>query len=391
MLRIPNVRDTLNLADLLYVDGLTKAQQAKARVKEGWTLLVGSNGNPKRVGNCVYVAEPQDFLFASFLIGAKPADGSRIDSEFLYRLLSSKRVQNDISQSVQGSTGLSNIDLDALKTLHVLVPSLPEQRKIAAILSSVDDAIEKTQAVIDQVQVVKRGLMQELLTRGLPGRHTRFKQTEIGSIPEGWDDAPLGSKTELQPGFAFKSRDFSTDGDRLLRGSNVGVGRLIWSDDKTKYFPLARRAEVADYELREGDIVVAMDRPFISDGFKVARVIADDLPALLLQRVGRFRKYHCLTPGYLWQLLQSRHVKTHLQVAEKGTDLPHISKSEIESSVCPFPPVDEQEEIARCLGSLDTYATRLRQVRRQTKSLKTALMSVVLSGELRVASDPESA
>ena len=64
-----------------------------------------------------------------------------------------------------------------------MYPSLREQRKIAAILSSVDDAIEKTQAVIDQVQVVKRGLMQELLTRGLPGRHTRFKQTEIGEVP----------------------------------------------------------------------------------------------------------------------------------------------------------------------------------------------------------------
>ena len=65
-------------------------------------------------------------------------------------------------------------------------PPLPEQRKIAAILSSVDDAIEKTQAVIDQVQVVKKGLMQELLTRGIPGRHTRFKKTEIGEIPEEW-------------------------------------------------------------------------------------------------------------------------------------------------------------------------------------------------------------
>ncbi len=66
------------------------------------------------------------------------------------------------------------------------LPVLPGQRKIAAILSSVDGAIEKTQAVIEQVQVVKRGLMQELLTRGLPGRHTQFKQTEIGEIPEVW-------------------------------------------------------------------------------------------------------------------------------------------------------------------------------------------------------------
>jgi restriction endonuclease S subunit len=51
----------------------------------------------------------------------------------------------------------------------------------------VDDAIEKTQAVIEQVQVVKKGLMQELLTRGLPGRHTKYKQTEIGEVPEEWE------------------------------------------------------------------------------------------------------------------------------------------------------------------------------------------------------------
>ena len=79
------------------------------------------------------------------------------------------------------------------------MPPLPEQRKIAAILSSVDDAIEKTQAVIDQVQAVKRGLMQELLTRGLPGRHTRFKQTEIGEIPESWELLSLGQLIDDGP------------------------------------------------------------------------------------------------------------------------------------------------------------------------------------------------
>lgn len=55
-----------------------------------------------------------------------------------------------------------------------------------------DDAIEKTQAVIDQVQVVKYGLMQELLTRGLPGRHTGFQRTEIGEIPADWDVNRIG-------------------------------------------------------------------------------------------------------------------------------------------------------------------------------------------------------
>ena len=85
-----------------------------------------------------------------------------------------------------GDGGRNGLNLQHVRSIRVAYPPLPEQRKIATILSSVDDTIEKTQAVIDQVQVVKRGLMQELLTRGLPGRHTRFKQTAIGEIPEDW-------------------------------------------------------------------------------------------------------------------------------------------------------------------------------------------------------------
>ena len=84
------------------------------------------------------------------------------------------------------ATGIPGLNRNTAASLKFNRPPLPEQRKIAAILSSVDDAIEKTQAVIDQVQVVKRGLMQELLTRGVSGRHTRFKQTAIGEIPAEW-------------------------------------------------------------------------------------------------------------------------------------------------------------------------------------------------------------
>ena len=100
-------------------------------------------------------------------------------------MLKSKRSLRVYGRITQGTVNRrGGISFKTLSELLLHHPLLAEQRKIAAILSSVDDAIEKTQAVIDQVQVVKRGLMQELLTRGLPGRHTRFKQTEIGEIPE---------------------------------------------------------------------------------------------------------------------------------------------------------------------------------------------------------------
>ena len=319
-------------------------------------------------------------------IGVVPNDD--VESEYLYYLLGYSRRKLD---KLSTGTTIGYLPRRVFENLLLPFPPLPEQRKIAAILSSVDNAIEKTQAVIDQVQVVKRGLMQELLTRGLPGQHTRFKRTEIGEIPEEWDIAPLGTRVELQPGFAFKSADFSASGDRLLRGSNVGVGHLIWTQDKTKYFPSTRRGEASDYELRESDLIVAMDRPFISDGFKVARVTADDLPALLLQRVGRFRKYRDMTPDYLWHLLQSHYVKEHLQTQQKGTDLPHISKTEIESSTCPFPPVDEQERIAKRLDALDGYTTALGREQEQGGRLKAGLMTVLLTGELRVTPENEAA
>ena len=129
------------------------------------------------------------FKYVSFPFVAG-ADGTRIivprsdrlDISFFYYALCNTHLKN---------LGYSR-HFKLLKEQVIQFPrSVHEQRKIAAILSSVDDAIEKTEAVIDQVQVVKRGLMQELLTRGLPGRHTRFKRTEIGEIPAEWGTEPL--------------------------------------------------------------------------------------------------------------------------------------------------------------------------------------------------------
>ena len=84
----------------------------------------------------------------------------------------------------QGST-FDAINGADLRNLPVPLPPLAEQRKIAVILTSVDEAIQATEAVIAQTRRVKEGLLQELLTKGIG--HTRFKQTEIGEIPEGWE------------------------------------------------------------------------------------------------------------------------------------------------------------------------------------------------------------
>lgn len=98
-----------------------------------------------------------------------------------------------------GSTH-NTIYMPVFKDLQILLPPLPEQRKIAAILSSVDATIEKTEAVIEQLRVVKKAMMQELLTRGIPGRHRRFKETEIGVVPEEWTEFRLEDIAETYSG-----------------------------------------------------------------------------------------------------------------------------------------------------------------------------------------------
>ena len=142
--------------------------------------------------------------------------------DFLYYLI--QHHKRRLKRLAAGSTFLE-LSKRAVSGLRVAVPPLSEQRKIAAILSSVDDAIEKTQAVIDQVQVVKRGLMQELLTRGLPERHTRFKQTEVGEIPEGWRTSRIGEIASCDYGTSESLQSCSGE-IPVLRMGNLRDGRV---------------------------------------------------------------------------------------------------------------------------------------------------------------------
>src|SRR5690606_26116927 len=99
------------------------------------------------------------------------------DPGFIYQFSNSQDFRLNGAVNMTGSAGQRRVPTDYLKTLDVVFPPLPEQKKIAAILSSVDDVIEKTRAQIDKLRDLKTGMMQELLTKGIgPGGapHTQF-------------------------------------------------------------------------------------------------------------------------------------------------------------------------------------------------------------------------
>ena len=171
----------------------------------------------------------------------------------------------------------------------------------------------------------------------------------IPHLASGWERVRLGDVARLQPGYAFKSKWFTNVGIRLLRGTNIVPGGTRWDD--VACLPSDRLDEFSSYELRSGDLVIAMDRPVISSGIKVAKLRESDLPALLLQRVGRFLPER-VEPDLLLAYLNSPLFLAHIGVTATGTQLPHISGSDIGSAPLPLPPLNEQKRIVAKIEAL---------------------------------------
>jgi type I restriction enzyme S subunit len=156
--------------------------------KEDDIILVRTGATGKVVTNIEGVFHNNFFLV--------DYERTKIDRDFLIFCLNSDRLQKEIKDR-SGTTTIPDLNHGDFYSLYFAKPPLPEQKKIAAILSSVDEAIASTQAVIDQTRKVKQGLLQQLLTRGIG--HTKFKESAIGKIPEEWEVVTLLSLIQKKP------------------------------------------------------------------------------------------------------------------------------------------------------------------------------------------------
>lgn len=268
-------------------------------------------------------------------------------------------------------------------------PPEPEQSKIAEILSTVDRAIEQTEALIAKQQRIKTGLMQDLLTRGIDQHGNlrseethQFKDSPLGRIPVEWNAKKLCEITDLRVGYAFKSSWFAEDGVRLLRGENVGTGKADWKD--TQWLPHHMAGRYPEYLLANGNLVIGMDRTFTKQGFKVTLLGAADTPCLLVQRVGCFIPLG-IPAQYMRLLIQSPQYQRELFLQQKGMDIPHLSKGEILSPLVPVPKeTSEMDEIGKRVGALQVLIEDSIRHLNKLRSTKTALMQDLLTGEKRV-------
>jgi len=326
----------------------------------------------------------RDYIIGRGLAGIS---ATGIDQNYLeqYLVFEESKFRN----ASQGSTfeAINSTELSAWPIKHPSEEA--EQTKIAEVLSTVDRAIEQTEALIAKQQRIKTGLMQDLLTKGIDEHGNlrseathEFKDSPLGPIPVEWDVQQLSGVVDLKVGYAFKSAWFSTDGIKLLRGENVGIGEPDWKD--TKSLPAGISDKYQEYLLKAGDLIIGMDRTFTKQGFKVSQLSDDDVPCLLVQRVGCFLPLS-ITPGFMKLIVMSPPYRQALLLEQKGMDIPHLSKSEILSPLVPVPDtLEEMEAVVKVAEEIAWIETQYTENLRKLRSLKTALMQDLLTGKKRV-------
>lgn len=210
---------------------------------------------------------------------------------------------------------------------------------------------------------------------------------KFDDLPNGaanWGKVYLGQVIGFASGFAFKSAWYADEGRRLLRGANIAPGRIDWTD--VKYLPELMAGDYTELELAAGDIVLAMDRPLISTGLKIALVDEASAGCLLVQRVARIRHTKYARADYVWYLLNSEIFLRHAMGRATGTDLPHISSNDIQTTPICLPPLEEQAEIVArieaAFAEIETLARAAAAARARLAQLDRAILSRAFKGQL---------
>ena len=292
-------------------------------------------------------------------------------------------VHKNILKHINGGTR-AKLNQSDMREIAYLTPPLPEQQKIATILTSVDTVIEKTRAQIDKLKYLKTGMMQQLLTQGIG--HTEFKDSPVGRIPKAWEVKTLGDLIKSMDG------GVSVNGENREKGLNeIGVLKVS-SVFKGQFLPQEHKAVIPE------DVSRARLNPK-KDHILFSRA---NTPLLVGESAYIDKDYHDLfLPDKLWMIdVKSRaqvnvkwlsYILCSDQVRKDITDtatgssstMKNISKPSLLGIQIAVPTILEQQEIVLALQSIDTKITTASHKLISVEQTKKALMQDLLTGKVR--------
>ena len=330
-------------------------------------------------------------------VGCLRPISDNVSVEFMNYMFNSDVVRLQIVLNTLG-TAQFYVNTPVLKNLTVSVPPLPEQKKIAAILSSVDDVIEKTQAQIDKLKDLKTGMMQELLTKGIgPGGvpHTEFKDSPVGRIPAGWDVVQVNDLQSKEKyscvggpfGSDLTSKSYVDEvAVPVIRGANLPSDFQKFTDGSFVYVSEEKADSLIRNMAYPGDLVFTQRGTMGQVG--------------LIPINARFERYvisqsqmkltvdeSIVDKEFLYQYFLSDSFLKALDLETIATGIPHINLGILKSFRIPLPVISEQRVIGEILKSMDKRTARYIRKMQTYINLKKALMQDLLTGKVRVKVD----
>ncbi|GAA4932822.1 restriction endonuclease subunit S [Algibacter agarivorans] len=169
-----------------------------------------------------------------------------------------------------------------------------------------------------------------------------------------WVETKLGECIEFSNGYAFKSKFFTENENDipLIKGENLGKGEVLW--EKSKYWKVENLNGLERFLLNAGDIVLAMDRPYVGGSLKYAMIKTSDPKSLQVQRIGRLvAKQSVINEKFLRCVISSDSFKNYVKNIQGGVGVPHISPSQIKNYEFEIPPLSTQKRLADILSVYD--------------------------------------
>ena len=309
----------------------------------------------------------------------------KLSPHFLSQFLQSPYFYKDIENSKTGSA-IKRVVLRDIKSLNLCLPPVEQQQKIAAILTSVDDVIEKTEAQISKLQDLKKGMMQELLSKGIG--HTEFKDSPVGRIPKGWRCVRLESVLESGNtpmrsgpfGSALLKRELVPTGIPFLGIDNVHVEQFV--TNYKRFVTSEKFEELKRYAVRENDVMITI-MGTVGRACVVPACIGKALSSKHVWTM-TFDKAEYLPELICWQLNFAPWVTRQFKNESQGGVMDAISSKTLRSLLLPCPPIAEQVMIAKSHHSISQTIQAKKSKLATVLSLKKALMQDLLTGKVRV-------
>ncbi|MGG0358446.1 restriction endonuclease subunit S [Bacillus tropicus] len=319
----------------------------------------------------VYLTESVSWVTDNALYTKAVTAGTNL--KYLYYLLKYNNLGRLRSQS-----GQPLISQKPIYELEVDFAPKEEQQRIVSILSSVDEAIEKTTAIIQQTEKVKKGLMQQFLTKGIG--HTQFKKTNIGEIPEKWEVCELNEVTDVRDG-THDSPKYFPSGIPLVTSKNLKNDGLDFSNisfiSESDHTQIEKRSRVDD-----GDILFGMIGT-IGNPVIVEKTIDFSIKNVALIK---FTKSH-ISNIFVKYLLDSDIIQKQFLKGSNGGVQKFIALGTIRKLKIPVPSIQEQENIVSIIYSVERKMTIEKEKLLKLLEIKKGLMQSLLTGKIRVKVD----